>query len=80
MAIKNGWIQIKDVTDKYKVKEFSTIYKISLANAETIQLARELNAKLTLADELEVREILTQNNIKIRGCIGILIEAVRKSS
>ena len=55
-AIKNKFITINQAMDKEKVKEISHQYKISINNAEVIQLAKEMNAHIVLADEEEVRE------------------------
>ena len=53
-------------------------YGISLGNAETLQLAIEYGAYLMLADELEVRLLLEEYGIRVRGCIGILIESAKR--
>jgi predicted nucleic acid-binding protein len=52
--------------------------KIHLSNAETVQLARELRASVLLADEEEVRRLASEFGLEVRGCLGLLVEAVRK--
>jgi len=45
-----GWIKAVDVVDKWKAREMAATRRIQLANAETVQLAREANANVLLAD------------------------------
>jgi hypothetical protein len=49
-----------------------------LTNAETVQLAREAKASILLADEEEVRELAAGFGLEVRGCLGLLAEAVRR--
>ncbi len=63
--------------DKEKVKEMSSQYKVSISNAEVIQLAKEINTQIVLADEEEVREAAEIAGFKVRGCLGILMVAVK---
>lgn len=76
-AVRSGFIKVNQVVDKEKVKEISREYKVSTINAEVIQLAKEANAEVVLADEEEVREAAEAASLKVRGCLGILTEAVR---
>jgi len=41
-ATREGWIKVLDVVDKWKAREMATMHGVHLANAETVQLAREL--------------------------------------
>ncbi|WXG41579.1 MAG: DUF3368 domain-containing protein [Candidatus Freyarchaeum deiterrae] len=50
---------------------------MSLSNAEVIQLAKEINATIVLANEEEIREAAESSGFKVRGCLGVLIEAVK---
>jgi predicted nucleic acid-binding protein len=65
-------------TYKWKAREMAVTRRIQLANAETIQLAREANANVLLADENEVRELAAEFGLEVRGCLGLLVEAVRR--
>jgi predicted nucleic acid-binding protein len=76
-AIKDGVLKVKQVIDKEKVKEISKEYRISVSNAEVIQLAKEMNVEIVLANEEEVREIAEAAGFKVRGCLGILMDAVK---
>jgi predicted nucleic acid-binding protein len=76
-AIRGGFITLNPVMDKEKVKEISQRYKVSISNAEVIQLATEVNAEIVLADEEEVREAAEVAGFRVRGCLGILIGAVK---
>lgn len=42
-----------------------------------IQLAKEINTQVVLADEEEVREVAEIAGFKVRGCLGILMEVVK---
>jgi hypothetical protein len=77
-AVRDGWLKMRRVSDRDKVANLMQRYGVSLGNAETVQLALECEAELALADEAEVREALEEYGLRVRGCIGILIEAVRK--
>lgn len=76
-AIMSGFITVNQVMDKEKVKEISQRYKVSISNAEVIQLAKEMNAKVVLADEEEVRGAAEVAGFKVRGCLGMLMEAAK---
>lgn len=77
-AKRTGWLIVRSVTNKHKVASLMREYGISLGNAETIQLAVECEAELALADESEVRLLLEEHGVKVRGCIGILIESAKQ--
>ena len=77
-AAHEGWIRVLDVVNKWKTREIAKEYGIQIANAETVQLAREINPDFVLADEEEIRRLVEEDGLKIRGCLGILIDGVRK--
>jgi predicted nucleic acid-binding protein len=77
-AVREGWIKVLDVVDKWKVREMAATHRIHLANAETVQLAREAKASVLLADEEEVRELAIEFGLEVRGCLGLLVEAARR--
>ena len=77
-AVKEDWLKVRSIADKARVTDLMREYGISLGNAETIQLAIEDGAELALADETEVRNLLEEYGVKVRGCIGVLIEAAKK--
>ena len=77
-AVRGGWIKILDVVDKWKVRDMAVRHGIHLANAETVQIAREAKASVLLADEEEVRELAAGFGLEVRGCLGLLAEAVRR--
>ncbi len=77
-AIRNGFITVERVIDMEKVRNISYEYGISISNAEVIQLAKEINAEIVLADEEEVREGAGDEGFDVRGCLGILIESVKR--
>jgi len=77
-AVKEDWLKVRSVADKARVMDLMRKYRISLGNAETIQLAIEHGAELALADEAEVRDLLEEYGVKVRGYIGVLIEAAKK--
>jgi len=77
-AIREGWVKVRSVGDKAGVADLMRRYGISLGNAETVQLAVEGGAEVALADEADVRELLEKHGVKVRGCIGVVIEAARR--
>jgi predicted nucleic acid-binding protein len=77
-AVHEGWIKVLDVADKWKARETAVTHSIHLANAETVQLAREVKADVLLADEEEVRELAVEFGFEVRGCLGLLVEAARR--
>lgn len=76
-AVNEGWMRVVDVADKRKARRTAKEQGIQMANAETIQLALEIKPSLLLANE-EVRSLAEEAGLKIRGCLGILIEGARK--
>ena len=77
-AVHEGWIKVHDVIDKWRAREMAVAHKIHLANAETIQLTREVKASILLADEEEVRELATEFGLEVIGCLGLLAEAAKR--
>ena len=76
-AIRSGFIAVKRVIDKEEVR-ISYEYGISVSNAEVIQLAKEMNAEVVLADEEEVREGAEERGFDVREGLGILLVSVRE--
>lgn len=76
-AAREGFIRGCKVIDKEKVKELSQKYNVSSANAEVIQLSKELNAEIVLANEEEVRDAAQEAGFQVKGCLGILVESVK---
>jgi predicted nucleic acid-binding protein len=56
------------VIDKWKAREMAVTHGIHLANAETVQLAREVKASILLANEEEVRDLAAEFGLEVRGC------------
>ncbi|MBC7090501.1 MAG: DUF3368 domain-containing protein [Nitrososphaeria archaeon] len=77
-GIRQGWIKVHNVLDKQEARKIATAHKIHSSNAETIQLAREIRASILLADEEEVRELATEFGLKVRRCLGLLVESVKQ--
>jgi len=76
-AVDDGWIKVVSVANKWKVRELAKKFKIQIANAETVQLALEEKPDFVLADEEEIRRLVEENGLRIRGCLGILIDGMR---
>lgn len=76
--MREDWIKVLDVVDKWKVREMAVRHGVHLTNTETVQLAREAKASILLADEGEVRELATGFGLEVRGCLGLLAEALRR--
>jgi len=58
--------------------EMAVRHGVHLTNTETVQLAREAKASILLADEEEVRGLAAGFGLEVRGCLGLLAEAVRR--
>lgn len=76
-AVREGWMKVLDVVDRWKAREIAVAHRIHLANAETVQLARESKADVLIADEEEVRELAAEFGLEVRGCLGLLAEAAK---
>ncbi|MEM2145556.1 MAG: DUF3368 domain-containing protein [Candidatus Jordarchaeaceae archaeon] len=76
-AVRSDLINVMQVMDKEKTREIMEEYKVSLSNAEVIQLAKEINAAIVLANEEEIRDAAESSGFKVRGCLGVLVEAVK---
>ena len=77
-GVNEGWIKVVNVADRKKVRELAKEFRIQISNAETVQLAQEVRPDFVLADEEEIRRLAEESGFKIRGCLGILIDAARK--
>ena len=73
----NHWIEIRAVQESPLMDELTL--SLDLGEAESIILAKELNADLLLIDEKKGRAIASKLGIKITGILGTLIEAKRQN-
>lgn len=67
------WIHVAPVKDRLAVEVL--LDELDLGEAETIVLAKELNADWILMDEKKGRRKLTQMNMPKIGTVGILLKA-----
>jgi len=58
-------MKVLDVVDRWKARDMAVAHRIHLANAETVQLARESKATLLPADEEEVRELAAEFGLEV---------------
>ncbi len=65
-----NWIRVQNVEDRQIVRLLQG--ELDEGEAEAIALARQVNAKLILLDELNARRIAQRMNHYILGTIGIL--------
>lgn len=68
-----AWVKVAQVQDRLAVDVL--LDELDLGEAETIILARELQAGLVLMDERKGRRKLTQLNLPKTGTVGILLKA-----
>lgn len=68
-----AWIKVAQVKDRLAVDVL--LDELDIGEAETIILARELQAELVLMDETKGRRKLTQLNLAKTGTVGILLKA-----
>ena len=72
----NPWIKVKKSTDKESIRVLSLI--VDLGEAEAIALALEMNSMI-LIDERKGRSYARNLNLRIRGTLGLFLEAKKKS-
>lgn len=70
---KADWIKVVSVKDRLAVEVL--LDELDLGEAETLVLARELNADWVLMDERKGRRKLDQLGVKKIGTLGILLKA-----
>lgn len=70
------WIKVVPVQDRLAVDVL--LDELDLGEAETIVLARELQADWVLMDERKGRRKLTQLNLNKVGTVGILLQAKQR--
>ena len=68
-----AWIQVVNIQDRLAVEVL--LDELDVGEAETIVLARELNADWVLMDERKARRKLAQLGINKIGTLGILLKA-----
>ena len=71
----NPWIKVKKVEEKKILSILKSI--LGSGEAEAIALAMEMNLPL-LIDERKGRMLAKEAGIKIRGTLGVLVEAKKK--
>jgi len=76
-AVLEGWVKVVSVVDKAESVKIAERHGIQMANAETVQLAKELKSSLVLADEEEVRRLVEEYGLEVHGCLGVLVEAAK---
>lgn len=70
---KADWVEIAKVKDQLAIEVL--LDELDLGEAETIILAKELNADWVLMDEKKGRRKLTQLGLSKIGTVGILLKA-----
>ncbi len=75
-AIKNKWIKVIQVKEKNLVKFLMSI--LDYGEAETIVLAKEIQANLVILDNREPRLFAHQVGLKVIGTIGVILKAYEK--
>lgn len=70
---KAPWIKVVDVTNPQNAIIYQGI--IDAGEAEVLALAVEHNARLVILDESKGRRIATEIGLKVKGTLGVLLEA-----
>ena len=70
------WIKVLDPNDDSA--DISIKYKIHRGEADSILLAKQLNADLLLINERDGREAAKSCGIHVKGTIGIIFDCVKK--
>jgi predicted nucleic acid-binding protein len=71
----NPWIKVKKATDKESMRVLRLI--VDLGEAEAIALGLEMNSMI-LIDERKGRSYARNLNLRVRGTLGLFIEAKKK--
>lgn len=71
-------LKVMSPSDQTGVMQLAANEGIDLGEAETIVLAREQQAGLTLIDEQRARKIARRQALRVKGTLGVLFEAFRK--
>lgn len=74
-AIREQWIQIRSLHDTDLVRVLQL--QLHRGEAETIALAREMDADIVLIDEQEGRQSASRIGLAVTGVLGTLIRAKR---
>ena len=72
-AISVGWLKVKKVFDKSKVRILS--FELDKGESEAIALALQVKADWILVDEREARRICRQLGLRVTGVLGIILKA-----
>jgi len=70
------WIEIKEVSDKQKIKILET--NLDKGEASAIALALEYENSLLILDDQKARKLATQLELTYTGTLGIIIAAKKK--
>ncbi len=73
---KESWIIVKEITNQILFNDIARI--LDFGEAQAIVLAIELKAEILLLDEQLGRKIAEEYGLKIRGILGVLLEAKSK--
>lgn len=65
------WIEKRDVQDKFAVEIL--LADLGMGEAETIVLAKELNADILLLDDWDARLKAQKAGLNVKGTVGVLI-------
>jgi len=72
------WIKRQPVADKTAVQKLRDDELLDAGEAETLVLAAEIKADLTLLDDRKARRVATRMKVKRIGTIAIILMAYRK--
>lgn len=70
---RHNWIKTKEIKDEMAAQILAL--ELDRGEAETIVLAHELKANLTLLDETIARKIANLLGLRVKGTLGILVLA-----
>jgi predicted nucleic acid-binding protein len=83
-ALVIDWYFKKKVLLKRKPRSLRTVHRLAktfgvqAGDAETIVLAKQMGADLLLIDDGDARGVAKSKGVKIKGTLGVLIEAYEK--
>ena len=66
------WIEVKPIQNPAELAAAESKFNLGAGELSTIILARDLNAELTLVDDLRARRLAKSEGFAIRGTVGLL--------
>ncbi len=74
-AMEQGWLQIREPSDRYTSSLSELVLILDLGEAEAIVLAEEVTCRFLLIDERKGRAVSKRRGVPVSGIAGVLLAA-----